>query len=151
MKKTICLVGIGLLLVSVVLVSCAPGQKTLITKSNVATLRGTWEGWTTFSSFQGKPVLTSMEINNDTVPIMGKIILNNLPQPIANIFPGTVLSASNNVTIDFANGEISDQGTLINHGGKNFVELTLYAGEKMKVNGWFYYYGAKGTMELTKK
>ena len=151
MKKTICLVGIGLLLVSVMLVSCAPGQKTLITKSNVATLRGTYEGWTTFSSFQGKPVLTSMEISNDTVPLMGKLTLYNLPQPIANIFPGTVLSASNNVTMDFANGEISSEGTLIGQSGKNFIELTLYTGEKMKINGWFYYYGAKGTMELTKK
>jgi hypothetical protein len=151
MKKTICLMGIGLLLIWVVLVSCAPAQKTIITKSNLSTLKGTWEGWTTFSSFEGKPVLTNMEINNDTVPIIGKIILNNLPQPIANIFPGVALSASNNVTIDFANGEINREGTLISHGGKNFVELTLYAGEKPKMNGWFYYYGAKGTMELTKK
>lgn len=151
MKKTTCLVGIGLLLVSVVLVSCAPGQKTIITKSNLLTLRGTWQGWTTFSSFQGNPVLTNVEINNDTVPLIGKIMFFNVPQPIANIFPGAVVPAGNNITLDFTNGEISDQGTLISHGGKNFVELTLYAGEKMKMNGWFYYYGAKGTMELTKK
>ena len=151
MKKTICLVGIGLFLVSVVLASCAPGQKTIITKSNLPTLRGTWQGWTTFSSFQGKPVLTNSEFNNDTVPIMGKIFLYNLPQAIANIFPGVVVQAGNNVIMDFANGEITDQGTLIGQSGKNFLELTLYAGEKMKMNGWFYYYGAKGTMELTKK
>jgi len=25
------------------------------------------------------------------------------------------------------------------------------AGEKMKMSGWFYYYGMKGTVELTKK
>ncbi|MGZ3591730.1 MAG: hypothetical protein ACXU99_13820 [Thermodesulfobacteriota bacterium] len=151
MKKRISLVGIGLLVVSVALSSCAPVQKTMITNSNLSILKGTWQGWTTFSSAQATPVLTTMEINNDTVPLMGKMVLSNLPQPIANIFPGAALPAGNNVTIDFANGEISREGTLINHGGKNFIELTLYAGEKPKLNGWFYYYGVKGTMDLTKK
>jgi len=44
MKKTICLVGIGLFFVSMVLLSCAPLQKTVITKDNLSTLKGTWEG-----------------------------------------------------------------------------------------------------------
>ena len=92
-----------------------------------------------------------MEINNDTVPIKGKIILYNVPQKIADIFPGVAIPAGNNITIDFVNGEISSQGTLIGQSGKNFLELTLLAGEKMKMSGWFYYYGIKGTMDLTKK
>jgi hypothetical protein len=92
-----------------------------------------------------------MEIDNDTVPIKGRINLFNLPQKVADNFPGVPLSAGNNITMDFANGEISDQGTLIGQTGKNFLELTLSAGEKMKMNGWFYYYGSKGTIELTKK
>ena len=149
-KKTF-LVGVGFLLVSVALLSCTPMQKTVITKNNLSMLRGSWQGWTTFSAVQATPVLTSMEINNDTVPLMGKMVLFNLPQPIANILPGAALPAGNNVTIDFANGEISSEGTLVNHGGKNFIDLTLYAGEKPKLSGWFYYYGVKGTMELTKK
>ncbi len=151
MKKRIFLVGTGLLLVSVALLSCAPVQKTMITKNNLSILRGSWQGWTSFSTVSATPVLTSMDINNDTVPLMGKMVLFNLPQPIANIFPGAALPAGNNVTIDFANGEISSEGTFVNHGGKNFIELTLFAGEKPKLNGWFYYYGVKGTMELTKK
>jgi len=151
MKKVICLAGIGVLLVSMAFVSCAPVQKTIITKSNLSTLKGTWEGWTVFSTFQANPVLTTMEIENNTVPIKGKINLFNLPQKVADNFPGVPLSAGNNITIDFANGEISDQGTLIGQTGKNFLELTLLAGEKMKMNGWFYYYGSKGTVELTKK
>jgi hypothetical protein len=92
-----------------------------------------------------------MEIYNDTVPVKGKIFLYNLPQKVADIFPGVALSANNNITIDFANGEISDQGTLIGQTGKNFLELTLLVGEKMKINGWFYYYGSKGTRALAKK
>ena len=151
MRKRIFLVGIGLLLVSVALLSCAPMQKTVITKNNLSILKGSWQGWTSFSTVQATPVLTSMEINNDTVPLMGKMVLFNLPQQIANILPGAALPAGNNVTIDFASGEISSEGTLVNHGGKNFIDLTLYAGEKPKLSGWFYYYGVKGTMELTKK
>jgi len=151
MKKIICLVGISVLLISIAFVGCAPTQKTMITKSNLPTLKGKWEGWTVFSTFQANPVLTTMEIDNDTVPIKGRINLFNLPQKVADNFPGVPLSAGNNITMDFANGEISDQGTLIGQTGKNFLELTLSAGEKMKMNGWFYYYGSKGTIELTKK
>ena len=151
MRKLICLVGTGLLLVSMAFVSCAPVQKTVITKDNLSTLKGKWEGWTIFSSFQANPVLTTMEIDNDTVPVKGKINLINVSDKIAATFPGVALPAGNNITIDFANGEISDQGTLIGQTGKNFLELTLSAGEKMKMNGWFYYYGSKGTVELTKK
>ena len=151
MKKIICLVGISVLLISIAFVGCAPTQKTMITKSNLPTLKGKWEGWTVFSTFQANPVLTTMEIDNDTVPIKGRINLFNLPQKVADNFPGVPLSAGNNITMDFANGEISDQGTLIGQTGKNFLELTLSAGEKMKMNGWFYYYGAKGTVELSKK
>ena len=151
MKKVICLVGIGVLLVLIAFVSCAPIQKTIITKNNLSTLKGTWEGWTVFSTFQANPVLTKLEIDNDAVPIKGRINLFNLPQKVADNFPGVPLSAGNNIAIDFANGEISDQGTLIGQTGKNFLELTLLAGEKMKMSGWFYYYGSKGTMTLTKK
>ena len=151
MKKIICLVGISVLLISIAFVGCAPTQKTMITKSNLPALKGKWEGWTVFSTFQANPVLTTMEIDNDTVPIKGRINLFNLPQKVADNFPGVPLSAGNNITMDFANGEISDQGTLIGQTGKNFLELTLLAGEKMKMNGWFYYYGSKGTVELTKK
>ena len=151
MKKGICLVGIGLLFVSMVSLSCAPVQKTMITKSELSALKGKWEGWTNFSSFPSNPVLSTMDINNDTVPVKGKINLINLPQRIADSFPGVALPSGNTVTIDFANGKITDQGTLIGQSGENFLELTYYGGEKPKFNGWFYYYGMRGTVELTKK
>jgi len=151
MKKAICLVGMGLLLVSMVWVSCAPMQKTVITKSNLSTLKGTWQGWTTFSSVQSNPILTTLQITNDAVPVQGNITLNNLPDSVALAFPADAKTAGGNVTIDFKNGLITDQGTLLGQSGQNFLELTYYAGEKMKMNGWFYYYGTKGTVELTKK
>jgi len=151
MKKVIWLVGIGLFLVSMGLVSCAPAQKTVITKGDLSALKGKWQGWTTFSSFPGNPILTTMEINNDTVPVQGKINLINLPQRIADNFPGVALPVANTVTIDFGNGKITDQGTLIGQSGENFLELTYFAEVRPKFNGWFYYYGMKGTVELTRK
>jgi hypothetical protein len=151
MRRVLCLAGVSLLLVSMVLVSCAPVQKTMVTKSNLSTLKGTWQGWTTFSSVQSNPIRTTLQITNDTVPVRGNITLNNLPGAVASIFPADAKTAGNDVIIDFKNGMISDQGTLIGQTGQNFLELTLSVGEKMKMNGWFYYYGAKGTVELTKK
>jgi hypothetical protein len=151
MKKTICLVGIGLLFVSLVVMSCTPVQKTIVTKNNLSTLKGNWQGWTTFSSVQSSPVLTYLQITNDTVPVQGNITLNNLPDPVAARFPADAKTAGGNVTINFSNGVITDQGTLIGQTGQNFLELTYYAGEKPKFSGWFYYYGSKGTVEFTKK
>ncbi len=148
MRKRVCLVSIGLLLVSVALLSCTPA-KTVITKSNLSTLRGTWQGWTTFSSFQSNPILTTMEIINDTVPVKGKLTLENVPGAVTVLFPPDAVTAGRNINLYFRNGMVSDQGTLIGETGQNFLELTLY-GEK-KMDGWFYYGGSKGTMELTKK
>jgi len=67
MKKRACLASIGLLFVSVVMMGCAPVQKTTLTKSNLPNLKGTWQGWTTFSSVQSSPIRTTLQITNDTV------------------------------------------------------------------------------------
>jgi len=153
MKKLISLVGIGVLFVSLVLAGCASlqMQKTPVTQSTLPTLQGRWEGWTTFSSFQTNPVLTIVEINNATVPLQGKITLNNLPDRVAALFPATAVTAGNNAILDFNNGKISDQGTLIGTKGENFLELSYYAGEKPKLDGWFYYWGSRGTVTVNKK
>ena len=151
MKKTICLVGMGLLLVSMVMMSCATAPKTIITNSNLAALKGNWQGWTTFSSLPSTPVLTYLQITNDTVPVQGNMTLSSLPDRVALAFPADSKTAGGDVTINFNNGMITDQGTLKGKSGQNFLEFTYYAGEKQKLNGWFYYYGTNGTVELTKK
>ena len=151
MKKTIYLLGVSLLLVSMVMASCASAPKTIITNSNLPALKGNWQGWTTFSSLQSTPVLTYLEITNDTVPVQGKMTLSSLPDRVALAFPADSKTAGGDVTINFNNGTITDQGTLKGNSGQNFLEFTYYAGEKQKLNGWFYYYGTNGTVELTKK
>jgi hypothetical protein len=151
MRKVICLAGVSLCLISMAFMSCAPGQKTVITRSSLSTLRGIWQGWTTFSSVQSMPILTTLRITTDTVPVHGSITLSNLPDGVASTFPADAKTAGGDVTIDFRNGMISDQGTLIGQTGQNFLELTYYAGEKPKFDGWFYYHGYRGTVMLTKK
>jgi hypothetical protein len=128
-KNRISPVGIGLLFVAILGVACAPVQKTMIAENDLPALKGTWSGWTIFSSAQTQPVLTALEISNDTVPLQGKITLSNRPK----------------------NGKISDQGTIIGQSGENFLELTYSAGEKPRFEGWFYYYGARGTLTVTKQ
>ena len=151
MKKVFCLVSIGLFFVSMVMMSCAPGQKTIITKSNLPTLKGNWEGWTTPDSSQASSIRTTLEIYNDTIPLQGKITLINLPEPVAFALAAEAKTAGNNAIINFGNGMISSQGTLIVQSGQDFLEFTLFVGEKMKMHGWFYYYGFRGTVDLTKK
>ena len=79
MKKNDYLGTIGLLLVWMLLAACAPTQKTVITESDLPTLKGKWSGWTTFSSFQSNSLRTTLEINNNTVPVEGRIVLDNFP------------------------------------------------------------------------
>lgn len=152
MKKKICLVGMWLVFVSLLLLSCTSAQKTIITKETLPTLQGTWGGWTSWSNAQVRPGLTNLQINKTTIPIAGTITWDNVPQQIVNTLPSSTLPAGNYITINFNDGQLTDQGTIsVQLGMGNFFEFTLLAGEKMKMNGWFFYYGIKGTMDLTKK
>jgi len=157
MRKTICLLGMGLLLVPMVLLGCAsmaPGPKTTITPSNVSMLQGQWSGWTTFSNYPDKPVRTTLLFTNATVPLQGSITLDfaTVAREVSAVFPADSKSQGGTLAIiEFRNGEISDQGTIIGTSGKNFMELTLRSGETMKLNGFFYYYATRGRVEFTKK
>ena len=104
-----------------------------------------------FGIGQYRPVLTQVQISNDTVPIQGSITLNNVPELVAAVIPADSKTAGNNVTIGFTDGKISNHGTLIAQSGKDFFELTYYGGDKPKMEGWFYYWALKGTFSVTKK
>ena len=156
MKKAIYLVGIGLLFVAMVLVGCAsmgPGPRTVITTSNVSMLKGEWSGWTTFSNYPDRPVMTTLEFTNTTVPLQGTITLDftTASPQVAAVFPADAKTRGGTLAIiEFKNGEISDQGTVIGTSGKNFMELTVHSGEKMKMSGFFYFYATRGRVEFKK-
>ncbi len=151
MQRFICVAGIGLTVVSLVLMSCAAGQKTVVTTTYLPVLKGTWEGWTDFGIGQGKPVQTGVEIVNDTVPVITRITLRHLQAEFARVFPAEAKTAGNDVTFEFTDGRISNQGTIVAQSGKNFLEIAYFGGKKPKIQGWFYYWVTKGTFEAYKK
>jgi hypothetical protein len=152
-KKNTSLMVARLLLISVLLAGCAPMQKTVITESTLPTLKGTWSGWTTFSSFETNKVRTTLEISTDKVPIQGKITLHQLPGNVRVflLIDLKVVSADNSFTLYFKNGTITDSGTILGTNGQNFLDLTYYAGEKQhRFDGRFYFNGGKGDFTATK-
>jgi hypothetical protein len=142
-----------LLWVSVFLVGCVQLQKTAITESTLPTLKGKWSGWTTFSSFQSNRVRTTLEVNNDKVPVQGKIILHQLPGNVRVFLLIDLkdVSADNSYTYYFRNGAITGKGTLLGTNGQNFLELAYSTGEKdHRLDGQFYFNGGKGEITLSK-
>jgi hypothetical protein len=80
-------------------------------------------------------MITTLEINNDTVPLQGKIKLDNLPSPLARLFQAESIPVGNSAVINFKDGLISDQGTILITEGGNFIERTYYAEERPKFDG----------------
>ena len=148
MKKTLCLVAILLLLVGVILSERAIAQpKTNLTKDNLTLLEGTWEGSADFAV--GVSVRLVLVINNNSLPLEGKISFLNIPVGRADLFPGRFSGSTYEGNFD--NGTITNKGDLIITGqGGNFGEFSLSKDQK-KLTGWFYLWGARGTMTLKKK
>jgi len=147
MRKLVCLSMIVALLVSMtVVLATAQTKTTKLTKENAKVLKGTWQGNMEFAS--GLSCLFVMTVDNDTVPLKGKLSMQNIPAGRADLFPGGFSGTTYEGPYD--NGLITNKGTLIISGqGGNFGEWTL-KGEK-QLTGWFYFYGTQGTFNLKKK
>ena len=153
MKKRGFQVSLAFLLVWTLLTACAPMQKTIITDGTLPTLKGKWSGWTTFTGYQMNSLMTILEIFNDKVPVEGRITIQNFPGPVRRAFniPLENVTADNSIVLKFNDAKITDDGTLLGTNGQNFLELTYYAGERQKLAGRFYFFGAAGTTEFTNK
>ena len=141
MKRMIFQWGVILLLISMALVSYAKMQKIAISQGNLAELKGKWIGSRIVGT--SRQVNTDFEISNDSLPVQGKFI-----------FYDVMRSGSRGETeiIDFKNGKINDQGNLFIKGSNIEVELSLYNDDgKKKLEGNFFWTGAKGTMSFKKK
>jgi len=152
MTKSSFLMSLVMLLVWMLLAACAPMQKTVITNSNLPALKGKWSGWMIFSGYQGNSLMTTLEIFNDKVPIEGRIIINDFPAAARNMFgiPLKDVMADNSIILKFNDAKITDEGTLRGTNGQNFLELTYY-GERQRLDGRFYFYGAAGTTEFSRE
>jgi hypothetical protein len=143
---------LAMLLVWMLLAACAPMQKTVITNDNLPSLKGKWSGWTTFRNYQERSLMTTLEIFNDKVPVAGRIIINDFPAAARNMFgiPLKDVMADNSIVLKFDDARITDEGTLRGTNGQNFLELTYY-GERQRLGGPFYFYGAAGTTEFSRR
>jgi hypothetical protein len=143
MRKIICL-AVAVLMIG--LIGCA-GSKVAITPSNVATLKGTWEGTLAFGEFEAQTAPAKLEILNDTLPLRGKLTAT-IPQIVASIFgaqAGTQVAENNN-------GKLSNRGTIVwaaEDASKASFEITLM-GEK-NLNAFFFFKGMRGDGNFTKK
>lgn len=141
MKRIIFPWGVILLIISMALVSYAKMEKIVISEGNLADLKGKWIGSRIGGS--GMRLNTDLEISNDSLPVQGRFIFYDVMRGGRH--------GETQIT-DFKNGKINDQGNLLIKGSNIEVELSLYKDDdKKKLEGNFFWLGAKGTMSFTKK
>jgi hypothetical protein len=158
MKKVLYLIAVLLLLVEAIIAGCAtvPTTRTILTRNNLPILEGRWEGSAVFAG--GVHTTVILDIYNDSLPLKGKVSIQNIPREAANIFPGGFEGSGWESYFD--TGTITDKGRLIIRGrGGNFGEFSLIESEskrsvlegESKLDGWFYLWGAKGAATLHKR
>jgi len=144
MKK---IIGLGVVVLILVGLGCSTlSPKTTLTTGNQGLLQGRWEGGLTFA--QGQMCNMVLEITNNAAPFKGNITLSNLSQA-GGRFPGNFADATTYAG-PFENGMLTDKGDFIISGqAGNFGEFQLLGQDKL--SGWFYLWGTRGTISLTKK
>ncbi len=146
MKRLICRSLIVAVIVTFGVGYAIAQPKTYLTKDNVKVLQGTWEGWADFAA--GVSCRMVLVVDNASVPLKGNAGLYNIPGSRADLFPGGM--DANTYAGPYEGGTITNKGDFIISGAAgNFGEFTLL-GDK-KLDGWFYLWGARGTIRLQKK
>lgn len=122
------------------LMSYAKMEKIAISEGNLPDLKGKWTGSRIGGS--GMRLNTDLEISNDSLPVQGKFIFYDIQRS----------GRRGETEIRDFMGKINDQGNLFIKGSNVEVELSLYNDDgKMKLEGNFFWTGAKGTMSFKKK
>ena len=170
MGKMFCLIAVLLLMVGVIIAGCATVSTTttILTKDNLPILEGRWRGSAVFGA--GARTTLILDIYNNSLPLRGKISIQNIPEDAANIFPDGF--GGSEWESYFDTGTITDKGGLIITGrGGNFGEFTLIEGKskdslieskseasqhslieaESELDGWFSLWGAKAIATLHRK
>ncbi len=158
MKKIPCFIAVLILLVEAIIAGCAtvPTTTTILTKNNLPILEGRWEGSAIFA--EGIRATVTLDIYNNSLPLKGKVSIQNIPTEAANIFPSGFEGSGWESYFD--TGAITDKGGLIIRCREgNFGEFSLMEGKSKrsvleggsKLDGWFYLWGAKGAATLHKR
>jgi hypothetical protein len=141
MKKIICLVAVILMIAAVAYAA----KKVAITKSNVASLKGTWIGVLDLGK-KGETTPITMEILNDAPPLKAKWTLANVPNEVAAAFG----EQGGQKVGEADDGMLTSAGTVMWIGAqKNFIELTLM--DNKKLGCWSFWRGMDMRGTLSKK
>lgn len=156
MKKVICFVGTSLLLISIISMACVSTKikPEAITNYNMCLLKGKWEGSSTFGSVANSiQVPTTMEIYNETVPLKGKLTMHNVPRTLLtqlNQLPAKP-TPSGDVTFEFRDGNINEQGNFMSNQRENHIELTLkIGGAKLRMDGLIHLSSLNSSVTLSR-
>ncbi len=170
MKKIPWFIVALLFLAGAIVAGYAPAQttKTILTKDNLPILQGRWEGPVVFGI--GVRTTLTLDIYNNSLPLRGKISIQNIPKDAAHIFPNGF--EGNGWESYFDTGTLTDKGGLLIAGrGGNLGEFTLFEGKskdsliaakskdsqdsliegESELDGWFSLWGARGTATLHRR
>jgi len=143
MKKVIVLVGMILLFVFMAMASYALYTKKPITPVDLPSLKGKWSGDRVVGTKPDK-YLVDLEINNDKLPIEGKLTLHK-------VIRGGQKGRTEVYNL-LKNSEINKEGNLVIKGKEVVFELSLYTeGGKMKLEGNYKFQDLDGTLSVYKK
>jgi hypothetical protein len=141
MKKIICLVVVVLMIAAVAYAA----KKVAITKTNVASLKGTWVGVLDLGR-KGETTPITLEVLNDAPPLKAKWTLANVPEVVAKEFG----EMGGQKVGEADDGMITSAGTVMWIGPqKNFIELTLM--DDKKLGCWAFWRGMDMRGTLAKK
>src|SRR5512139_1628227 len=128
MKKMICVVVVVLMIAAVAIAQ----KKTAITAKDLPALKGTYSGIMSFG-LGGSEADTSpctLEILNDTVPIKGKLTIDNIKDQIASRLG---VQGGKNV-MENNDGALTTMGTIMFTGAeKNFLEVSSAGAKTVKL------------------
>ncbi len=144
MKKSICLIAVVLMVVSV---AFAAGKMKIAAK-DLPGLKGTWVGMLDFGDVGGQAASSNctLEILNDKVPVQAKLTVLNVPDFVAPHLG--VMSGRNEFNLN--DGKLTSQGTIFwISPEKNMFELSM--GREKYLDASYWYREIKGSALLKKK
>jgi hypothetical protein len=142
MKKAMGVVVMFFLLIVMGMTSYAVMAKKPITAADIPSLKGKWKGERIIMGVPNKFPM-DMEINNDKLPLKGKVTLHNVMREG---------SKGRTVVFGLEKSELTKDGKLLIKGKSFQVELFLSTeGTKMELQGDYKFEDLNGTVELYKK
>ena len=144
MKRAMMLIGVVLIFLFMAITSDARYTKKPITLDDLPAMKRKWQGDRQFKDIRitgNYPV--DLEINNDKLPLQGKLTLHNVK---------AAGQRERTETIGLKNSEINQEGNLVIKTQSMQIELSLYTDDdKMKLEGDYTFQGGQATLSVKKK